>query len=100
MVTDTAKVETVVQWSMQSDRNTMALIYCQLLNTDLRNTIGKVKCPALIMLEPSFNAIHSSVEEQYKNLDGAQLHYADKGLHFIMYDDKDWYFKELKAFIQ
>ncbi len=100
MVSDTSKVTTAVQWSVKSDRNTMALIYCQLLNTDLRIKISNVKCPALIMLEPSFKALQSSVEEQYRNLKGAQLNFADKGLHFIMYDDKDWYFAQLKNFIQ
>ena len=100
MVSDTGKLETIVQWSMHSDRSTMALIYCQLLNTDLRDKISSVKCPTLVMLEPSFKALQSSVEAQYKNLKGAQLHYADKGLHFIMYDDSTWYFGQLKNFIQ
>jgi len=100
MVADTSKIEPIVQWSMHSDRNTMALVYCQLLNTDLRNKISAVKCPALVLLEPSFNAIQSSVEGQYKNLKGAQLHYAAKGLHFIMYDEKTWFFEQLKNFIQ
>ena len=100
MLSDTGKLESVVQWSMHSDRSTMALIYCQLLNTDLRSKIKSVKCPTLVMLEPSFKALQSSVEDQYKNLKGAQLHYADKGLHFIMYDDKAWYFEQLKNFIQ
>ena len=100
MVADTAKLETVVQWSIKSDRNTMAQIYCQLLNTDMRAKISTVTCPALILLEPSFKALQSNIEGQYKNLKGAQLHYADKGLHFIMFDDKAWYFAELKKFIQ
>jgi len=29
----------------------------------------------------------------------AEIKYATKGLHFIMYDDKEWYDKELKNFI-
>ena len=100
MVGDTSKLETIVQWSLKSDRTTLAMIYCQLLNTDLRSKISDIKCPALVMLEPSFKGIQSSVEGQYKNLKGVQLHYADKGLHFIMYDDKNWYFEQLNNFIQ
>ena len=100
MVADTGKLETVVQWSMHSDRSTMAQIYCQLLNTDMRAKISSITCPALILLEPSFKGLQSNIEGQYKNLKGAQLQYADKGLHFIMFDDKAWYFAQLKNFIQ
>ncbi len=100
MIADTAEIETAVQWSVKSDRVTLALIYCQLFNTDLRAHIAAVKCPALIMLEPGFKTLQSNIADQYKNLAGAKLVYAGKGLHFIMYDDKKWYFDTLKSFIQ
>jgi pimeloyl-ACP methyl ester carboxylesterase len=100
LVSDTTRHEMVVQWSVKSDRNTLALIFCQFMNTDMRTKISDVRCPTLVLLEPGFNSIQSSITEQFKNLKGAQLHYAAKGLHFIMYDDKTWYFNEVKNFIQ
>ena len=100
MVSDTSRLESIVHWSMQSDRNTMAQIYCQLLNTDLRQKIKSVQCPVLVLLEPSVKSLQGSVEDQYKELKGAKLHYANGGLHFIMYDQSVWYVAELKNFIQ
>ena len=100
MVTDTSKIELITQWSLKSDRVTLARVFCQLMNTDTRTLLTAVKCPALILLEPSFKSIETVVSEQYKNLKGVKMEYADKGLHFIMYDDKDWYIQQLKSFLQ
>lgn len=100
LLADTSRQEEVVQWSVRSDRTTFAAMYCDFLNTDLREKIATVKCPALILVNPSFGTYPSSVNEQYKNLKTAQIHYASKGLHFIMFDDKAWYMNELSTFIK
>lgn len=99
MMADTAHREQAVQWSVRSDRKTLAEIYCQFLNTDLREKIAAVKCPALVLLEASFGAVKPMVEEQFKNMKTAQLQYSDKALHFIMYDDTKWYFEQMDAFL-
>ena len=99
LLADTSRQEEVVQWSVKSDRTTFATMYCDFLNTDLREKIAHVKCPALILMNPAFRAYPSSVDEQYKNLKTAQILYANNGLHFIMYDDKEWYLNELSMFI-
>lgn len=99
LLADTSKMEEVIQWSVKSDRTTFASMYCDFLNTDLREKIATIKCPALILLEPSFAAYPAAINDQYKNLKTAQIHYANKGLHFIMFDDKEWYMRELNAFI-
>lgn len=93
------KLETVVNWSVKSDRTTFATMYCDFMNTDLREKIKKIKCPTLVLLESNFKNIKDLIEKQYKNLATANLQYADKGLHFIMYDDKDWYFEQLANFL-
>lgn len=100
MVADTTQVEKIVGWSVKSDRATLAQIFCQFLNIDLREKIAAIQCPSLILLEPSFK-IMPAVAEQYKSLTAkrGQLHYASKGLHFIMYDDQEWFYKEVGAFI-
>lgn len=99
LVADTAKQALVVEWSMRSDRNTIGEMFCDFSNTDLRERIKSVECPALILLEPYFKNISSAIDSQYKNLKTAQLQYANRGLHFIMYDDKEWYFSQLDHFI-
>lgn len=99
LLANPAKQDEVVGWSMKSDRATLGKMFCDFSNTDLRESIANIKCPAMILLEPSFAAIKPTIEAQYKALNKADLRYATKGLHFIMYDDKDWYFQQLSSFI-
>lgn len=99
LVADTSKQAMIVNWSVNSDRNTFGEMYCDFMNTDLREKIKNIKCPSLILLESYFKNLKPAISEQYKNLKNADFQYADKGLHFIMYDDKDWYLEQLQNFI-
>lgn len=99
LLEDTSKQELVISWSMQSDRKTFAEMYCDFSNTDLREKIATIKCPTLVLLEAYFKNVKLAIEEQYKNLKTANLQYSTKGLHFIMYDDKEWYFSQLNNFL-
>ena len=99
LMMDTVNTERVIKWGIDSDRNTLGTIFCQFLNTDLRDTIENIKCPVLVLLEPSFKFADKMVTSQYSKLKGAQLVYGNKGLHFIMYDDKDWYLDQIKKFL-
>ena len=97
---DTAMHAQILGWSMQSDRRTMGRIYCEFLNTDLRQTISGINCPALIMLEAPFKTYDAAMQQQYAALKDKQIVYAGKGLHFIMYDDKDWYLQQLNTYLR
>lgn len=99
LLADPSMQETVINWSMKSNRKTFAEMYCDFSNTDLRAKIKTIRCPALIMLESYFANFKPTIEDQYKNLKNADLQYATKGLHFIMYDDKEWYFTQLNNFL-
>lgn len=99
LLADTTMQEKVVSWSVKSDRKTFAEMFCDFSNTDLREKIQNIKCPSLILLESYFVNIKTNIEEQYKNLKTANLQYANKGLHFIMYDDKEWYFTQINNFL-
>ncbi|WP_306349728.1 alpha/beta fold hydrolase [Flavobacterium sp. '19STA2R22 D10 B1'] len=100
LLADTTKQELVVNWGLKSDRKTFAEMYCDFSNTDLRESIQNIQCPALILLEANFKNIKTAIEDQYKNLKTAQLEYANKGLHFIMYDDPEWYDGQLNNFLK
>ena len=96
---DTAMQPTLINWSMQSDRKTMGQIYCEFLNTDLRDTVSRIECPALVLLESSFKMNDVMMQQQFSKLKNKQIVYATKGLHFIMYDDKDWYLGQIKGYL-
>ncbi|KRD11745.1 alpha/beta hydrolase [Flavobacterium sp. Root901] len=100
LLADVSKLEMVVDWSVKSDRKTFAQMYCDFFNTDLREKIAAVKCPALILLESYFINLKPAIEGQYGKLKTADFQYADKGLHFIMYDDTAWYMKQLNTFLK
>ncbi|WP_126652378.1 alpha/beta fold hydrolase [Chryseobacterium aureum] len=99
LLADASMQETVINWSMTSDRTTFAKMYCDFSNTDLREKIKNIQCPSHILLESYFINLKPAIESQYKNLKNADMQYATKGLHFIMYDDKDWYFNQLTNFL-
>lgn len=99
MLADTSRQEMVVNWSVQSDRTTFARIYCDFSNTDLREKIASIKCANLIMLEPHFLNFMPAINDQFKNMKQANIQFASKGLHFIMYDDKQWFERQLTSFI-
>lgn len=100
MVQDTSKQNLIVNWSMKSDRATFGKMFCDFSNTDLRDEIKTIECPALILLESSFIRIKPAIEQQYSNLKTADLSYADHSLHFIMYDAKDWYMQQVQNFLK
>lgn len=100
LIDDTTKIEMLATWSVTSDRRTFAELYCDFMNTDLRERIGSVQCPALVLLEPSFEKVKPAMNEQFGKMKTADIRYASKGLHFIMYDDKEWFEKQLDSFIQ
>ena len=100
LLADTSKLEMVVDWSVKSDRVTFAQMYCDFFNIDLREKIAAIKCPSLILLESYFINLKPAIEGQYKNLKTAHFQYAGKGMHFIMYDDKEWYLGQLNNFLK
>ncbi len=99
MCADTSMQPTIVQWSMKSDRKTMGQLFAEFYNTDLRDTIARIQCPALILLEPYFATNDAMMQKQYSGLTDKTIRYATKGLHFIMYDDKDWYLQQIGQYL-
>ncbi len=93
------KRKELVEWSVASDRATMGIIYGQFVNTDYRDSLSKVECPVLVLLEPAFKANNAVVEAQYSNLQNKTLVYAGKGAHFVMWDDSEWYIGQLQSFL-
>lgn len=99
-VSDTTGQKNMVDWAVRSDRKTFAKLYCDLTNTDLRAQLSAVACPALILLQPYYLDSQATVAEQFKNLKQATINYSDSGLHFIMYDNYNWYIEQVLSFLK
>lgn len=100
LVNDALWQQKLVDWSMRSDRKTLAAVYCSFLQTDIRPKLSEIKAQVLVQLEAPFAGYQSAIAAQYENLKGAELVYAPKGLHFVMVDAADWYFESLLAFLK
>lgn len=100
LIADTVHRKEVISWGVRSDRKTFAVLYCQFSNLDMRDTIAHITCPALVLLEAPFSGIKPVITAQYSKLAGARLEYATSGLHFLMYDDRQWYMDQLAQFIK
>jgi pimeloyl-ACP methyl ester carboxylesterase len=100
LMNDTLHQAQAIGWSVRSDRKAIAEIYCQFFNTDMREKLSTVKCPALVLLESPFVNAKPAIEEQFKGMKQANLQYSGKALHFIMYDDTDWYLSQVDIFLK
>lgn len=113
MVTSPTDLATIQRWSMASDPRTVADALAEFYRLDLRQEIGRIQAPALVL--GTWAGIHDEVaqygvelrrelfvrifEHQFARL--SQLHFAlsDTARHFIMFDDPDWFFRQLDAFL-
>ncbi len=100
LTADSLKFDKIVNWGLASDRKTYATLYSDFSNTDLRERIQSISVPALVVLEPYFKNIAPAIKEQYERLPAVQLRYANKGLHFVMFDDEEWFLEQLSEFIK
>lgn len=99
LTTDSLRYDELVKWSLTSDRQTYAKMYYDYSNVDLRPAIKNISVPALVLLEHPFKKIAPIVEQQFGNQPNFRLEYAGKGLHFIMFDDWEWYIQQIMGFI-
>ena len=87
------------RWSTASDKRTFAQLYADYANTDLRLRLSAIHVPVLVLLEPSFRRVEPLVREQFAGLPDVRLEYAPQGLHFLMFDARDWFLQQFTAFI-
>lgn len=100
LTADSLRYDELVRWSMLSDRHTYAKMYYDYSNVDLRPAVKDIRVPVLVLLEQPFRKIGSIIERQFGSLPNIRLEYADKGLHFIMFDDWEWYIRQITDFLK
>ena len=107
MVTDSSDIRSVTNWSIQSDRATIAQATYELMTTDLRQDIGKIKIPILVLgswyglkeYGITKEAVKMSYENQFLKANNYKIEISDTARHFIMLDDSKWFLKLVKSFI-
>ena len=107
MVTAPQDVERVVAWGTQSDRAVVADAMYDIVATDLRRSVARIKSPTLVLgswvaykaYAPKA-AFEANYKAQYAKLPGVQVTMSDIGRHFIMYDDPQWMLARMDEFLK
>ena len=108
MITDPAKVDTAVVWSLSSDPNTVAQAMYEIFLTDLRTEIKKIQTPVLVLgawvsgqsQGATRESSLSAYQKQYAiTVENCEIWMTDTGKHFIMWDDPEGYFATIDAFL-
>ncbi|MDN5202048.1 alpha/beta hydrolase [Fulvivirgaceae bacterium BMA10] len=107
MITDESDLEKAVEWGKHSDPATSAQAMYDLYVTDLRNEIAKIKSPTLVLGAwigfKDYGATRENTEPKYQNqfkkIPDHKIKFTDKGKHFIMWDDPDFFFYETNQFL-
>ena len=99
-VADTARARQIASWQYQSNKRTLGLTFIELATTDLRKDIASISSPVLVLGSIYFTKEKSYelIGQQFKNLPSATIHVADSK-HFIMYDQPEWFYKEIDLFL-
>ena len=100
-VNDTIRARQIATWSFQSDRRTLGSTLIEMSTTDLRPELPKIKQEILI-LASIFETKENSEKvygKQYELLKNKTLMVADSK-HFIMYDQPEWFYAQIDAFLK
>lgn len=107
MSRDAARTETLKAWGRASDRATTAQAMYELMVTDLRPQLARVKSPTLVLgawaAYAPMGSTRASTEaifrRQYTNLEGVRIELSEGGYHFLMWDDASWLQSNVRDFL-
>jgi len=93
------KQKVIIEMMSKADRKTYVNGYIDMLNLDLREEIAKIKIPVVILAAtfPDRATVEKTYTSQFEKLPSVEILYAENAAHFVMYDQPEWYLKNLKA---
>jgi pimeloyl-ACP methyl ester carboxylesterase len=107
MATKPDDLERVLGWGKKSDGATVMNAMHDLIATDLRQDIERIKSPTLVLGTwiaykeyTTRAAVENTFKTQYQKLKGVTIEVADTARHFIMYDDPKWMFERMEKFLK
>ncbi|WP_342118512.1 alpha/beta fold hydrolase [Pseudoduganella sp. OTU4001] len=108
MVTAPEHAQRIAGWGKQSDRATVTEAMHDIMATDLREDIARIKAPTLVLAAwgPAMaafapkEAVEGLFKSQYAKLPGVKVELANNARHFIMYDEPEWMYARIDQFIQ
>jgi pimeloyl-ACP methyl ester carboxylesterase len=95
-----------VEWSRTSDRSVVARAMHELITTDLRPELGRIRSPITVLYayDPAYGAPAEAIDglfrSAYANAPGATLQRIDNSFHFIMIDQPAAFAEAVDRFLQ
>lgn len=108
MTTNKEKLPIVVDWSMESDRETTSQALYELMTTDYRDELTDINIPILVLgawhsgkaYGLTEESVKKTFESQYQLANNVQIEMAPTAHHFIMWDNPEWFMEKVTAFIK
>jgi pimeloyl-ACP methyl ester carboxylesterase len=107
-ISDSAHLNIVLNWILDSDRASIAQAMYEVLSTDLRSKIAAIDKPLLVLgtwigqkqLGRTKEMTYNLFQDQYRNVNNIEIKVSDNSKHFIMYDDPDWLISNIKEYLK
>lgn len=101
MTTNAGKIDIITQWTLEADRETFVYGYTDLLKIDLRDALPGIKAKTLIIGAsfPDKATVTETFEKQYAKLANKTITVADNTRHFVMFDQPEWFYAQVNAFL-
>ncbi len=101
------KIDVLLEWTKTSDIRTLNQTMFEMMTTDIRENVKKIKVPVLVLgawiAYKGYGATRESTfklyELQFANVNNCTIKLTNKGKHFIMWDDFEWYSSTIKEFL-
>lgn len=107
LIIDEKQIDIAAEWSLESDLETVGQAMYELFTTDIRDDLEKIKTPTLVLgawvsykqYGITRESTLANFKSQYAKLDGVTIDLTDKGNHFIMWDDPEFFHTWLLKFM-
>lgn len=107
MATSPADQQRLIQWSLESDRETVIHALLALVSRDLRPELPNIAAPVLVLgtwIDLQSNNVTRAAavqvfQQQYAGLKHWKFAMSDNSRHFIMWDQPAWFYRQVSAFL-
>jgi pimeloyl-ACP methyl ester carboxylesterase len=102
---DAAKRKQVLAWGAASDQKTVATAMGELMSSDLRQEVSKIKSRTLLIAAPApfegftKEELQKRYSSQVDRIPNGKVVFAEKSRHFIMYDEPEWMREQIEKFL-
>lgn len=106
MVRDPAHVATIASWGRDSSPSTAGQAFAEMLTTDLRGEVTRIRAPVLLFLagggfsDGQLEGAVARYREQIAGIPRTEVRAAADARHFIMWDDPDLLFHAIDGFLE